>query len=163
MHEMGIVTHLAKTLDETARENGIVRIGSVTLQVGEVSGIMTDYFEECWDYFKIRSPYLKESRLILETIPALTWCNHCQKTYPTVQYGRECPYCHSGETWLLKGNECIIKEITAETEGNEENVSDGAEYSRRETQDHGDSAQDGGKASKTGGTDALSGGPAASV
>ena len=44
MHEMGIVTHLAKTLDETARENGIRRIGSVTLQVGEVSGIMTDYF-----------------------------------------------------------------------------------------------------------------------
>jgi len=31
-----------------------------------------------------------------------------------VKYGRECPYCHSGETWLLRGNECIIKEIEAE-------------------------------------------------
>ena len=40
MHEMGIVTHLAKTLDETARKNGIRRIGSVVLQVGEVSGII---------------------------------------------------------------------------------------------------------------------------
>ena len=37
-----------------------------------------------------------------------------KRTYPTVQYGRTCPYCKSGETWLLKGNECIIKEIEVE-------------------------------------------------
>ena len=114
MHEMGIVLHLAKTLDETAAEEHLARIGSVTLQVGEVSGILTDYFQECWDYFKVRHPVLKDSALILETIPAVTWCDNCKRTYETVKYGRECPYCHSGETWLLRGNECIIKEIKAE-------------------------------------------------
>lgn len=114
MHEMGIVLHLAKTLDETADEEHLARIGSVTLQVGEVSGILTDYFQECWDYFKVRHPVLKDSELILETIPAVTWCDNCKRTYETVKYGRECPYCHSGETWLLRGNECIIKEIEAE-------------------------------------------------
>ena len=114
MHEMGIVLHLAKTLDETAEEEGLTKIGSVTLQVGEVSGIITDLFTEAWDYFKVRHPVLKESELILETIPAVTWCDNCKKTYETVKYGRECPYCHSGEAWLLKGNEVVIKEITAE-------------------------------------------------
>ena len=114
MHEMGIVLHLAKTLDETAAEEHLARIGSVTLQVGEVSGILTDYFQECWDYFKVRHPVLKDSELILETIPAVTWCDNCKRTYETVKYGRECPYCHSGDTWLLCGNECIIKEIEAE-------------------------------------------------
>lgn len=114
MHEMGIVLHLAKTLDETAAEEHLARIGSVTLQVGEVSGILTDYFQECWDYFKVRHPVSKDSELILETIPAVTWCDNCKRTYETVKYGRECPYCHSGETWLLRGNECIIKEIEAE-------------------------------------------------
>ncbi len=116
MHEMGIVLHLAKTLDETAKEEHLSKIGSVTLQVGEVSGILTDYFVECWDYFKPRHPVLKDSTLILETIPAVTWCDNCKRTYETVKYGRECPYCHSGETWLLKGNECIIKQIEAEEE-----------------------------------------------
>ena len=111
---MGIVLHLAKTLDETAAEEHLARIGSVTLQVGEVSGILTDYFQECWDYFKVRHPVLKDSELILETIPAVTWCDNCKRTYETVKYGRECPCCHSGETWLLRGNECIIKEIEAE-------------------------------------------------
>ena len=116
MHEMGIVIHLAKTLDDTAKEEHLSRIGSVTLQVGEVSGIMTDYFVDCWNYFKFRYPVLSDSELRLETIPAVTVCGDCGKTYETVRYGKECPYCHSMETWLLEGNECIIKEIEAESE-----------------------------------------------
>ncbi len=120
MHEMGIVIHLARTLEETAAEEHLSKIGSVTLQVGEVSGIITDYFEDCWNYFKKKHPVLAESVLKLETLPAVTWCDSCKKTYPTVQYGRECPYCRSGETWLLTGNECIIKEIEAEEESETE-------------------------------------------
>ncbi len=114
MHEMGIIIHLAKTLEDTAREEGLVRIGSVTLRVGEVSGIVTDYFEDCWNYFKKRHPVLQDCRLIIETIPAVTRCSSCGRDYETVKYGRECPYCHSGETWLVQGNECVIKQIEAE-------------------------------------------------
>ena len=111
---MGIVLHLAKTLDETAEEQNITRIGKVTLQVGEVSGIMTDLFTDCWNYFKVRHPVLKDSELVLEEIPAVTHCDSCGRNYPTVKYGRTCPHCGSGETWLITGNECIIKEIEAE-------------------------------------------------
>ena len=28
-------------------------------------------------------------------------------------YGKECPYCHSGSTFLITGNEYVIKEIEA--------------------------------------------------
>ena len=114
MHEMGIVLHLAKTLDETAEEQNITRIGKVTLQVGEVSGIMTDLFTDCWNYFKVRHPVLTDSELVLEEIPAVTHCDGCGQNYPTVQYRKTCPHCGSGETWLITGNECIIKEIEAE-------------------------------------------------
>ena len=114
MHEMGIVLHLAKTLDETAEEENLTKIGSVTLQVGEVSGIMTDLFTDCWNYFRGRHKALTECELILETIPAVTYCEGCGRTYPTVPQGRQCPYCGSWETWLKQGNECIIKEIEAE-------------------------------------------------
>jgi len=114
MHEMGIVMHLAKTLDELAEEQYIAKIGSVTLQVGEVSGIMTDLFVDAWDYFKVKHPVLTESQLKLETIKAVTYCEACGKTYETVRFGRTCPYCQSGETYLVTGNQCIIKEIEAE-------------------------------------------------
>ena len=116
MHELSVVLHIAKTLDELAEENRLSRIGSVTLQVGEVSGIMTDYFTECWDYFKKKHPLLSDSQLKLETLPAVTFCEGCRQEYETVRYGRICPYCGSERTYLLTGNECIIKEIEAEDE-----------------------------------------------
>ncbi len=116
MHEMGIIISLANTLDDTAKEQNIIDIGKVVLQVGEVSGILTDLFVDCWNYFKVRHPVLKNSELVLEEIPAVTYCSSCRQTYETVKYGKECPYCHSPETWLIQGNECVIKEIEAETE-----------------------------------------------
>jgi len=115
MHEMGIVLHLAKTLDEAAKEQNIIKIGKVVLQVGEASGIMTNLFTDCWNYFKKDHPILKDSVLELETIKALSYCDSCGKLYDTIKYGRQCPYCDSFETWLKTGNECIIKEIEAET------------------------------------------------
>ena len=115
MHEMGIVLHLAKTLEKEADERRISKIGKVVLQVGEVSGIMTDLFSDCWNYFKVKHPILCDSELIIETIPALTHCDSCKKDYETVKYGRKCPYCGSYETWLITGNQCIIKEIEAQT------------------------------------------------
>ena len=116
MHEMGIVTHLAKSLTEMAEENKVTKYGSVTLEVGEVSGIMTDYFVDCWDYFKVKYPLLLECELKLETIPAVTFCESCKQEYETVKHGRICPYCGSEETYLVKGDECVIKEVEAETE-----------------------------------------------
>ncbi len=116
MHEMGIVTHLAKSLDEMAPENHVTKYGSVTLQVGEVSGIMTDLFIEAWDYFKMKHPLLQECELKLEVVPGITYCDDCQKTYSTVKYGLICPHCGSEKTWLLQGNECVIKEVEAETD-----------------------------------------------
>ena len=114
MHEMGIVLHLAKTLEETAKEEHLTKIGRVVLEVGEVSGIMTDLFTDCFDYFKVKHPTLCDAALVIETVPAVTHCGACGKDYPTVAHGRTCPYCRSDETWLVKGNECVIKEIEAE-------------------------------------------------
>ena len=49
----------------------------------------------------------------IEKIKAVTYCEACQKEYPTIQYGKVCPYCNSERTYLIKGNELIIKEIEA--------------------------------------------------
>ena len=114
MHEMGIILHLVKTLEETAEENNLKKIGSVTLEVGEVSGIMTDLFTDCWNYFSAKKELLSGSELKLVTLPAVTFCETCKQEYETVKHGKICPFCGSKETYLVRGNECIIKEIEAE-------------------------------------------------
>ena len=114
MHELGIVTHVMKTLTDVAAENEVTHIASVTLEVGEVSGVIHEQILDCWDYMCGKRPLFRDCKLVLETTRAVTFCGACQKTYPTVRYGRTCPHCGSAETWLLEGNQCNIKEIEAE-------------------------------------------------
>ena len=47
MHELGIIIHISKTLKEVAEENEVTKIGSVTLEIGEVSGIVPEYLLDC--------------------------------------------------------------------------------------------------------------------
>lgn len=113
MHELGIIVHINKTLHEIAEENHLTEIESVTVEYGEVSTIVPEYLTDCWAYYRKKFPLIEKAELKMEVLPAVTFCEDCKQTYPTVQYGRECPYCKSGNTYLLEGNECNIKEISA--------------------------------------------------
>ena len=115
MHELSIVKHVIKTLREVAEENNVTRIGSVTLEVGEVSGVVIEQLTDCWNYFREKDELVKDAPLYVETIEAVTFCTSCENTYETVRYGKTCPRCGSGETYLLRGNEFSIKQIEAET------------------------------------------------
>lgn len=111
MHELSIVTYVIKQVDAIAKQNELEKINSVTLEFGEVSGIVPSYLVDCWNWYAKKTPLIEGSELICETIPAVTWCDSCKKTYPTVKYGKTCPYCGSGETWLQQGNEMNLKQI----------------------------------------------------
>ena len=43
MHELGLVNYVVKEVSKVAEENNVSRIKSVTLEFGEVSGIVTSY------------------------------------------------------------------------------------------------------------------------
>ena len=114
MHELSIVKHVIKTLREVADENSVQRIGSVTLEIGEVSGVVIEQLADCWDYFRGKDELVKGAELIVETIEAVTLCTACERTYETIRFGKTCPHCGSTETYLLRGNEFSIKQIEAE-------------------------------------------------
>lgn len=111
MHELGIIVYISKSLVEIAKENNLTEIGSVTLEIGEVSGVVSDYLIDCWDYFRKKEPVLEHCEMKIETLPAVTFCEDCEQTYGTVEHGKTCPYCGSGNTYLVAGNECNIKEV----------------------------------------------------
>ena len=112
MHELGIVTYVADAVQRIADEQKVTGIVSVTLEIGEVSGIIPEYLADCWEYFKKRYPALKDAALKWETEPAVSYCEDCGQSYPTVPAGKTCPNCGSGATYLLRGNGCSIKELS---------------------------------------------------
>lgn len=80
MHELGVVFHVIKMVEEVAEENSLSQIESVTLQIGEVSGIIDEYLKKCWKWAVAKkSDILKETSLIIEDIPAITYCEDCSK------------------------------------------------------------------------------------
>lgn len=113
MHELGLVTHVARAIEEIGKEEKLTEVASVTLEIGEVSGVIPEYLTDCWKYFRVKSELLKGAELKIETIPAITICGDCQKTFSTLEYKKQCPYCGGDATWLVTGNEFNIKEIAA--------------------------------------------------
>lgn len=112
MHELGVVFHVIRMVEDVARENDLTEIASVTLEIGEVSGIIESYLQNCWKWsVEKKSEIMHGAKLYVEKIPAVTYCEDCRQTYGTVQYGKTCPHCGSGHTYLLRGNEFNIKEI----------------------------------------------------
>lgn len=113
MHELGIVFNIIKSIEEVGEENSLTQVESVTLEIGEVSGIVPEYLIDCWKWAAAKSELLKGSELKVEQIDAVTYCEGCGSTYPTVEFAKICPHCKSEKTYLLTGNEVNIKEIQA--------------------------------------------------
>ncbi|MCQ2461538.1 MAG: hydrogenase maturation nickel metallochaperone HypA [Clostridia bacterium] len=113
MHELGVVFTVLDKIEEVGKENELTSVKTVVLEIGEVSAIIEDYLSDCWKWAAAKRELTKEAELKIETIPAVTYCEDCKNTYPTVEFGKTCPHCSSEHTYLLQGNEFKIKEIEA--------------------------------------------------
>lgn len=114
MHELGVVFHVIDDVKKIAEENDVKHINSVTVEIGEVSTVIPYYFEDCWKWAVKKETVLKDADIKINIIPAVTFCEDCKKEYETVKYAKVCPYCGSEHTFLVQGNEIIIKEVEAE-------------------------------------------------
>lgn len=113
MHELGTIHYVIDTIEKLAVEQKLTDVASITLEVGEVSGIIPSYLTDYWLFARKKSELLKETELKIEELKAVTYCQDCRRTYFTVEHGKECPFCHSDDTFLVIGNEFNIKEIEA--------------------------------------------------
>lgn len=114
MHELGVVFHVMDTVQKVAEENGAEKIRKVTLELGEVSTVIESYLRKCWNWSCEKRPMFNSCELDVEKLEALTYCEECEGTYRTIEYGKICPNCQSERTYLLCGNEFNIKEIEVE-------------------------------------------------
>ena len=108
MHELGVTFHIIDHLEKVAKENEVEKIRKVVLELGEVSTVIESYLQNCWTWAAKKRPLFEEAELIVETLPAITYCEECEKTYSTIEYGKICPHCGSEHTYLLQGSEFNI-------------------------------------------------------
>lgn len=113
MHELGIVVKVLEQVDQLAAEYKAEKILKVTMEVGEVSSIVPDLFTDAFDWAKKKTRFAQEAELEMIIIEGRTYCRSCGETYKTVAHGKKCPHCGSFDTYLLTGDQIIIKDISA--------------------------------------------------
>lgn len=112
MHELGIVYQLMKTVDNIKIEQNVSEIESITLQIGEMTDIVSDFIKEAWKVSAPESDY-KSTKLQVEMIPACAKCSDCGYENKVKNLGLVCPECGGSNFKIISGREFLIKEIVA--------------------------------------------------
>lgn len=50
MHELGIVFYIIDDVEEVVEKNELTTVSSVTLELGEVSGVVPSYLDDVWNW-----------------------------------------------------------------------------------------------------------------
>ncbi len=112
MHELGILYHVVETLEQIKVQEKLTVIESVTLEVGELSGVVPAYLEECWPAAIYKTEYA-DVALLIEEVEGVVNCNACHKNYNLIKANGACPHCGEEHSTLVCGDEFNIKELSA--------------------------------------------------
>jgi len=112
LHELGVVFEVVKTVKRAAESNGVTKVDTIVLQIGELSSMIPKYIEACFPAAVDGTPF-EDTKLKIEILPAKGICNGCNYVFNIIRHHAECPRCESKEWGLLTGKEFAIKEIIA--------------------------------------------------
>ncbi len=110
MHELALAESLIGKIVKIAVEDEITAIFSVTLLIGDLSGVDKDALDFALP-FASKGTLLETSNFIYEIVRLKVKCDDCnQESYPEVPI-IACTHCHSDNIKIIAGREFIIKEM----------------------------------------------------
>lgn len=112
MHELGVLLEVINTVENFARRNGVTKIDTLVLQIGELSSMIPRYIEACYPA-AVDGTLLQETKLKIEILPGNGICKKCNKVFNLIENDKKCPNCGNKSFEILCGKEFMIKEIIA--------------------------------------------------
>lgn len=112
MHELGVLLEVIKTVENFAVKNGLTKIDTLVIQIGELSSMIPRYIEACYPA-AVDGTLLQETKLKIDILPGNAICKECSKVFNLIENISKCPQCGSGHWEILCGKEFMIKEIIA--------------------------------------------------
>ena len=111
MHEVGIISAMLKTIEGVMEEEKLTTVEKIVLQVGELSGVLPHYMQECFPAAVYKTRF-QDTKLELDIVEGIARCNRCGKEFNGLKYDLTCPDCGNRDDFeRLSGSELIIKEI----------------------------------------------------
>lgn len=120
MHELSIAEGIIEIVERTCRSNGVKRVKSVRIAVGELAGVDIPSLQFAWESVKKGGPADKAA-LVIERPPGEAWCMSCGKTVPLKRYGDPCPFCGGFQLAATGGTDMrVLDLIEDEADSSEE-------------------------------------------
>jgi hydrogenase nickel incorporation protein HypA/HybF len=110
MHEVGITRSIVEICEENARRQGTTIIRSVTVEIGELSGVVPEAVEFCFEACS-KGTLLERASLIIDRIPGRGRCDACHTECGMDPQSFECPSCGSLTLQRIQGDELSVKEM----------------------------------------------------
>ncbi len=110
MHELALAESLVKKIQDIAETENISEIISVTLLIGEFSGVDKDALDFALP-FTTEGTLLVKTEFLYEDVKVKVKCEDCEKeSFPEVPI-IICTECHSDNINIISGREFVIKEM----------------------------------------------------
>jgi len=111
MHEVGMLVEIAKTVAGIAAKEQVERVKYVDLEVGELSGVLPEIFEQYYSFVTEEYPVLKDSEIRIHIVPGEALCNDCHALYNVMKNEGKCPRCESRYKTVLGGQKIMLQYI----------------------------------------------------
>ena len=110
MHEVAITQSMIEIGETTARRQGATRVLELTVEIGELSGVVPEAVEFCFEACS-RGTLLEGATLTIRRIPGRGCCNTCGGEFPMNSQTFTCPACGEFAPRRISGEELRVKEL----------------------------------------------------
>ncbi|MEA4966462.1 MAG: hydrogenase maturation nickel metallochaperone HypA [Oscillospiraceae bacterium] len=112
MHELGLTDAMVKMLNGILDEEHLEGANSVTVEVGELSGVVPRFLSDCWEAV-IPGTRFEHTELKIETVPGMALCLDCDAVFRAAEFDLRCPKCGGEKLRPVSGQDMTIKEVEA--------------------------------------------------
>lgn len=113
MHELSIAYNIIEIVTAKASENNAVKVNEIEIDIGEVSGVVSEALETALEFAK-KDSVAKNAKVIINQVKSEAICNNCKTVFTPSDIISSCPNCNSFEINIVKGTEMRVKSINIE-------------------------------------------------
>jgi hydrogenase nickel incorporation protein HypA/HybF len=113
MHEFSIAKSLIDSVIQEAELRKAITILKVELEIGSVSGIVTNALSTAIEAL-IQGTVLEKTKFVFKNKEGVGECRKCRKQYPVHEIFDLCPLCGSANPIILQGKELNLLAIDLE-------------------------------------------------
>jgi hydrogenase nickel incorporation protein HypA/HybF len=110
MHELAICQALISQVETIAHDNDAIRVVSITLGMGPLSGVQEDLLRHSYPMASADT-IAEGAELIIQSTPIRVHCSVCGKVSKATPNHLLCSFCEDWQTELVSGDELLLVQL----------------------------------------------------